>query len=366
MIVGYEAKRIFSNYTGLGNYSRTLIENIAEYYPTEITPVLFTPKVSINKRTEQVYALSKTITPKQKFLWRSFRQVNEWEKNNIDLYHGLSGEIPFINKRNVPVAVTIHDLIYLQYPKMYTAIDRGIYDFKSRYAVKKSDKIIAISQSTKKVIVDLYNVPENKIEVVYQSAHSIFENFKPENADDLADSMLPSSFFLYVGAINERKQLKIIFEALNTLPKDQRLPVVVIGNGGKYLKEVENYVAEKNLRDLFIHLKNFDFHLLPSLYSKATALIYPSLFEGFGIPVIEALWCKCPVVTSNVSSMPEAAGKDSLLIDPYSIDSLRSAMTNILDSKTEMADITEKGYAYVQKFHSKKTTENMVTLYKNI
>lgn len=368
MIVGFEAKRIFSNYTGLGNYARTLIENLAEYYPDNIHPVLFTPKVKLNPRNEKVYSISKTIAPENKFLWRSYRQVNSWASNGLDLYHGLSGEIPIVPSHiKIPVIVTIHDLIYLQFPKMYRLPDRWIYDRKAYYAVNKSDRIIAISEATKNALTDYYKVPENKIEVIYQSAHSIFENFKPENAFDLKDYNLPSSFFLYVGAVNERKQLKLIFETLKTLPESDRLPVVVIGDGRKYLDEVKNYIKNERLDKFFIHLKNFDFNLFPSLYNKATALIYPSLFEGFGIPVIEAQWCGCPVITSNRSSMPEAAGNHSILIDPYSTESLRAAITDILRSPPDkLRNVARQGLNYVQKFHSKTISEDMMSLYKEM
>lgn len=368
MIVGYEAKRIFSNYTGLGNYARTLIENLHTYGGKNFRSVLFTPKKVENERTANILLHSKIVTPQNKMLWRSAGQTRRWNREKIQLYHGLSNEIPIVAKNRIlPVLVTMHDLIFLQFPSMYRAIDRWIYDQKSRYAVKRADGIIAISEATKEALIDLYKVPERKVKVIYQSADQIFENFTPtDNQNFLLRYNLPDSFFIYVGSVNERKQLLQVFAALHLLPESLRIPIVIVGNGKEYFEKVKKFVAQHDLGKYFHHIPDINFPDLPYLYQKAQGLIYPSLFEGFGIPIIEALWCRCPVISGDSSSMPEAAGENSVLVNVRKKEEIANAMQQLLEDQNSRNRITEAGYRYVQRFHSKAVSGQMLDLYKSL
>ncbi len=368
MIVGYEAKRIFSNYTGLGNYARTLIENLHIYGGEDFKSVLFTPKKVENSRTAAILKYSEIITPRNKMLWRSAGQTRRWASENIQLYHGLSNEIPIVSKsRQLPVLLTMHDLIFLQFPSMYRPIDRWIYDQKSRYAAKRADRIISISEATKEAMMEFYKVPEKKISVIYQSADQIFENFKPTTSPELREKYnLPSEYFIYVGSVNERKQLLKVFEALALLPPALRIPVVVIGNGKEYFNLVKNFISQNHLESYLIHVPDVHFPDLPQLYHQARALIYPSLFEGFGIPIIEALWCECPVISGNSSSLPEASGPDSILVDVRNKETIAEAMQRLLENDSLKTKVIKQGREYVQKFHSKHVTEQMLNLYRSM
>lgn len=370
MIVGYEAKRIFSNYTGLGNYARTLIENLHIYGGSDFQSVLFTPKKVENSRTAAILTHSKIITPQNKMLWRSAGQTRHWNKESIQLYHGLSNEIPVVVKsKALPIVVTMHDLIFLQFPAMYRPIDRWIYDQKSRYAVKRADSVIAISEATKEALIEFYKVPDKKIKVIYQSADQVFENFMPFNEKSppsLLRYNLPPKYFIYVGSINERKQLLQVFKALLLLPDSLRIPIVVVGSGKEYFKKIRQFITQHNVEKYFHHIPDISFTDLPNLYQKAQGLIYPSLFEGFGIPIIEALWCRCPVISGNSSSMPEAAGTDSVLVDVRKTEEIATAMQRLLEDEFLREEVAESGYNYVQKFHSKNVSSQMLNLYKSL
>ena len=179
MKIGFDAKRLFNNYTGLGNYSRTLVKNYAQSSTNSIN--LYTTHSNNNKETEIFYDENKFflhITKSLiKSLWRSCGIVKQLKKDKIKIFHGLSNELPIgIKNSGVKSIVTIHDLIFKIYPKTYPLFDRFIYDFKFKHACKTADKIIAISEQTKKDIIRFYNIPENKIEVVYQSCNDLFFN----------------------------------------------------------------------------------------------------------------------------------------------------------------------------------------------
>ncbi|MEZ4987094.1 MAG: glycosyltransferase family 1 protein [Saprospiraceae bacterium] len=209
--IGYDAKRLFNNFTGLGNYSRTLLRNLAAYYPDE-EYFLYTPTIKRHDQTR--YFLDSPMfnvhTPSgmQRLLWRSRGVVNDMARHEVELYHGLSHEIPQgLGKKGIPAVVTIHDLIFKHYPEQYRWWDRQVYDYKFRYACEQSQYVIAISESTKQDVMAFYGIPEEKIRVVYQSCHEGFMVKKPLKTQEAVITKygLPPDFFLYVGSLIPRK-----------------------------------------------------------------------------------------------------------------------------------------------------------------
>ena len=176
MIIGFDAKRFFHNFSGLGNYSRTLIDNLSLQFPQH-TYRLYTPALKSHPTIAEICARKnvEVITPKgNKLFWRSRGMLKQFG-SDLDIFHGLSHELPFgIQQAKVKSVVTIHDLIYHFYPKDFPWIDRKIYDVKFRHACLNADLVIAISESTKKDICQIFDTPENKISVVYQSVNSIY------------------------------------------------------------------------------------------------------------------------------------------------------------------------------------------------
>jgi glycosyltransferase involved in cell wall biosynthesis len=367
MVVGYEAKRVFSNFTGLGNYARTLLNNALLFGPQEYQPLLFTPKKIHHPRTQFLLENTQQVLPAgSALLWRSYRQQFAWSREGLDLYHGLSGELPLVHSSiKIPLLVTIHDVIFRQYPKMYQPWDRWIYHRKTQYALDRADGVIAISEATKNALMEHYRVEPSKIVVLYQAADPIFENFSEGKGSQAGPTQyaLPPDYWLYVGAVNERKQLLKVFEALASMPKAERIPVVVVGEGGAYWQAVKKYIHANDLSSYCIAIPKVDFSLLPSIYHQAKALIYPSLFEGFGIPLIEALWTGCPVITSNTSSMPEAAGENSFLINPHSVEELRETMRVVLQGGEHLDHRRAMGRNHVEKFRGLRVTEQLFSLY---
>lgn len=369
--IGFDAKRLFNNFTGLGNYSRTLVHNLTEQFPDH-SYYLYSPKVKKNEETH--FFLNSphfnVVQPKMTVgsFWRSFTIKKALKRNKLDLYHGLSHEIPFgLAKTGIKSVVTIHDLIFKFYPQQYGWIDRKIYDAKFRYACENADRIIAISESTKKDIARLYNINPAKISVIYQSCH---ERFMQEKSDKLKEAILkkynlPKEYLFYVGSIVERKNLLGILEAIQKLPKDLALPLVVVGGGSSYKTKVMQYIAQHNLTDR-VYMISPDFEDLPALYQQAAVFLYPSYYEGFGIPILEALFSRTPVITSNASSLPEAAGKDAYLIAPDQPVQMAIGIEHILTDSAFRQKMIDSGYAHAQQFRGDKLTQQVMDLYEEV
>jgi glycosyltransferase involved in cell wall biosynthesis len=381
MKIAFDAKRAYQNGTGLGHYSRTLISSLANDFP-ENEYYLCAPKLTErfdisslkNVRNVVPTRLHKKMLSS---LWRSSWVKSDLEKMNIDIYHGLSNEIPRnINKTSIKSVVTIHDLIFERYPDQYKKIDVQIYHKKFKYACQKADVVIAISQQTKEDIMRFYNIPEEKITICYQSCNPGFAVEISEEEKQRIKKLygLPEEFYLYVGSIIERKNLLNICKALSVLDKEQNnIPLVVIGDGGSYKKKVKQYISEAGLTDRVIFLSDKEelksLHSFitakdfPAIYQQALCMVYPSFFEGFGIPVLEALWSKIPVITSNVSCLPETGGDAAYYVDPASPAEIASALSSIKNNKELIATMIDKGWQHAQKFTPQKCAADVMQVY---
>ncbi len=346
--IGFDAKRLFLNFTGLGNYSRNLVHRYHLQYP-EDELYLFTPDLSQDARTTPfIDDSSYTIIRPQGFkpLWRTLEMVQDIAASHLQVYHGLSHELPTgLSKLHVGKVVTIHDLIFKYYTQDYSRIDRQIYDWKWKHACHAADVIIAISEQTKHDIVHYYNIPPEKIQVIYQDIDPVFSS---RVTSDMISSVrstygLPSTYNLYVGSLISRKNLLSIIRAMALHPEHERVPLVIIGQGDSYKKEVIAAAMRHRIQPLLHWLGSPSFHDFPALYAGAQMMIYPSFHEGFGLPVVEAMQIGIPVITSNQSSLKEAGGDAALLTDPASPEELASAMQRIQSDEFLRQHMIEKG-----------------------
>lgn len=374
MNIGFDAKRAFQNRTGLGNYSRTLVTSLAAYYPQHHY-FLFAPK---SKPLFKPAAGMRTVLPQKphhrwlKPVWRSRWVVNDLRHHHINIYHGLSAELPFgIHNSGVKSVVTMHDLIFERYPKQYNPIDVYTYRRKAVYACREASRVIAISGQTKADLMEFYRVPEERISVCYQGCDPSFQ--RQHTADDVKQMktkyMLPQDYFLYVGSVIERKNLMGIAQAMRSLKGKLDLPLVVLGDGTGYKKEVKEYLRKEGLEQQVIWLNEthkFAFADLPALYQGALALLYPSMFEGFGIPILEALWSRTPVITSNGSCFAETGGNAALYVDPFQPAAIANAMEQVVADEVLRADMQQKGILHAQLFTLDKCAAAVMNVYENI
>lgn len=372
MNIAFDAKRAFLNNSGLGNYARTLIKSVNSYYP-ENKYTLFTTRQPENdfqkfisaQKNISVQEPQSFIDKKLRSRWRSFGITELLNEQHIDVYHGLSNELPFnIKNFKGKKIVTIHDLIFLRYPKLYPFLDSKIYNKKFRHACDIADVIVAISEETKRDIEKYYFIPENKIQVIYQSCDELYYQ-EPSTAhiqEVIAKHKLPDIFLLYVGTIEERKNLLTLIKALKQV-KD--IPLVIVGKKKNYFKTVMEYIHKNNLENRVKFLEYVSNADLPVLYRLATVFIFPSIFEGFGIPIIEALTSRTPVITTQGGCFPEAGGPDSIYINPNDENELAEKINLLMNSESTRNQISEKGFEYAQNFHPKNITKQLISLYKN-
>jgi len=373
MRIGFDAKRAFLNNTGLGNYSRDTIRVLSHFYTTNKYFLYTTknnknPKLSFLKDSKNTYIRTpeSLLNKALKAYWRSKSIVKDLFNNKIDIYHGLSHEIPLgIEKTSIKTVVTIHDLIFIRYPHLFKTIDRKIYYKKFKSACERANKIIAVSEQTKKDIIAFFDIPKNKITVVYQGCNKIFQNTVTDSIkrEALSKYNIPNKYLLYVGAIEERKNLLTILKTLKDLPK-QRL--VIIGNGKSYKVKCLRFISKNNLSDRVMFLSDLSLEEMAVLYQSAQVMIYPSIFEGFGIPILESLFSKTPVITSKGGCFSEAGGSNSKYINPLSVSEMKEAILEIQDSTELQNTMREKGFKYAQKFTDDKIAKNLMTVYNTL
>ena len=373
MIIGFDGKRAVSNFTGLGNYSRFVIGALNKKFQGEVYKI-FAPKRKNNrefndllkKNTSDLYPKSK-IAKLLPSVWRSKLILKDLKEEKIDIFHGLSGELPFgISKTGIKSVVTIHDLIFRHYPEYYKPIDRTIYDYKFRRACKEADKIIAVSDCTKRDIISYYNISEDKIVTVYQGCHP---NFKAIPNQTLIEEVrktynLPKRYIACIGTVEERKNLLLVAKAMAHLPEDVYL--IAVGRKTPYAKEVEDFCVQNGLRKRVRIIEGVPFKYLPSIYHAAELFTYTSRFEGFGIPIVEAISAGLTGVVATGSCLEEAGGEGVVYVNPDSVKECADALNKLLTNKEYKENLIAKGKEHIKKFLPDTIAEEIMKVYKEI
>ncbi len=377
MKIAFDAKRAFNNFTGLGNYSRFIINAIAGH-SKESEQILFTPKIAEHAEGQAFFKKfrSQVILPKGVWkagslqsTWRSSQTGKIANKQNADVFHGLSNELPSGLKTGVRKIVTIHDLIFLRYPEFYPAIDRMIYKKKFKSACTQADTIIAVSEQTKEDIVSFFEIDPAKIQVVYQGLHPIYlQDVKSERMVYLLSQYhLMQPYFLYVGSIEERKNAERLVRSFKLVldQVDDDLLLLIVGKKTDYQAKVEATVAELNLEQNVRILNKVPFNDLPFLYKGALASVYPSLFEGFGIPVLESLMMKTPVVAGKGSCLQEAGGKHALYADPENIEDIAQQMLRMATEAGVGEQLLKDVDTHLAQFTAEEISSQLFEIYKS-
>lgn len=287
--------------------------------------------------------------------------------DGIDIFHGLSNELPLnIKRAKCKTVVTIHDLIFKSNPKYYHFIDRIIYDYKFRHACKVADRVIAVSNFTKREIMRYYHTPAEKIDVVYQGCDKAFAApIDKHKLDEVRQQYnLPTEYLLYVGSIEERKNLMLVAYALKRMEKK---PIVVaVGKRTRYTNKIVDYLERNGLAQQILFFHQVPFADLPSIYRMATAFVYPSRIEGFGIPMLEALSSGIPAIGCTGSCLEEAGGSGSLYIEPDDIDGMATAIYRVMNDSRLRQTMIEQGKMYAQRFNDKELCANLMAVYNKI
>ena len=367
MKIGFDAKRAFLNSSGLGVYSRNTLNALKTYFP-EHSYVLFTPEVRMslfkNCSSFETVSPNKHIPDKIRSLWRSIFLKYSIMHKQPDIFHGLSNELPQgINRTGTCSVVTIHDLIFLRYPEFYNYIDRNIYFKKVKYACNIADKIIAVSNQTKSDIESFLNIVPDKIEVICQPVSAEF--FQDHNTEEIINKYgIPGKFILSVGTLEKRKNQLTLLKALKSANIDT--PVVFVGQKTSYVNELNRYITEQNMKGQVWFLSNLPEYDLAGLYQTASLSVYISIFEGFGLPLIESMASGCPVVTSNKSCLPETAGGAAVLCNPADEKEIGQNIARLLENNEAKKKISQESIFRAKLFHPENYAKKLISLYMDL
>ena len=370
MRIGFEAKRIFHNSSGLGNYGRNLITQLGNYYQNH---QYFLYNTKTGKINFKLPPKTKEILPDSSFsklfcsLWRSKSITKQLKSDKLDLFHGLSNELPFgIKETGIKSIVTIHDLIFKRFPQYYKALDIKFYDAKTRYACENADGIIAISEQTKKDIIDFYGISSSKVKVIYQGCAEIYKQEIAESQKTQVKNKfkLPEKFVLNVGTIEERKNLKTLLKSIAQL---EDIHLVVVGSKRKqYFKQCQELINSLNLTTRVHFLSNVADQELAAIYQIAKLFVYPSFYEGFGIPLIEALNSKTPIIAAKGSCLEEAGGKGSIYCNPDDVTTFSEQIFEVLSNDQLQKEMILKGLTYARQFDDDVIAKNIMNYYLSI
>lgn len=316
MRIGLDAKRIFRNGSGLGEYGRNLARGLHAHFPL-IDVHLYTPKLGdlFPENGFSVHMPSQFWGKKFPSGWRTKGIVQDLKKDQIQLYHGLSNEIPMgLKKAGIKSVVTIHDLIFLHFPHYYPVFDVAIYRRKFAHAIREADHIIAISEQTRQDILAWQPAAAGKVSVVYQGCRPAFYE-TVEDADRKRAAALyglKPGFVLAVGAGNPRKNLEILVDALAHFVPASRPQLVIVAGNSRYQRRIRQYVMAKSLANWVVFLENVSDADLPALYHSAGVFAFPSVVEGFGVPLLEAMAAGAPIVACDNVGFHEVCGQGAV------------------------------------------------------
>jgi glycosyltransferase involved in cell wall biosynthesis len=290
----------------------------------------------------------------------------ECRRENLDIFHAQYILPPFCRSRSV---TTIADILFERYPEFYSPMERLKFGVLFPWSARRSDHIITVSQASKNDIIDRYHIAPERVTVVYEAPR---EEFRQMDVDRCRETLareydIRVPFILYVGRINARKNLERLVEALAIL-SGKRFPheLVIVGKqdwmADRVLQKVRDLSLESKVR--FVGYVPTDH--LPVFYNAADLFVYPSICEGFGIPLVEAMACGVPVVTSFGSSLEEVASNAAVLADPYSVSSITGAIEKVLSDKAFAGELKEKGLRRASEFSEARKAEETISVYRSV
>ncbi len=305
-----------------------------------------------------------TRSPMMRVLWEQIQQPRVLRRIQADLVHAPVFVGPLIAP--CPMVATIHDLSFIRYPHLFRRANRLYLTLMTRLSARRAQRLIAVSEHTARESAQLLGVPQDRITVVY---HGVDSTFRPLPADEVAAFRehrgLPESFVLFVGTLEPRKNLTRLMEAFAHLDCG-RTALVLAGGKGWLYDELFSSIEALGLEQSVLFPGYVPNEELPLWYNAATAFAYPSLYEGFGMPVTEAQACGTPVLTSSTTSLPEAAGEAALLVDPQDTEAIAAGLEQLLNDKGLRKSLRERGLAHARTFTWSRTARETVQVYRQV
>ncbi len=367
MRIGIDGRYIQDHFPGIGRYTYNLVQALAKAAPEDSFVLLYNPQL-VNTRydLETLQSPNLEIVPVEVStlsLAAQYRLPSLVRRLRLDLFHS-----PYYIKPCLlpcPSVVTIYDLIPRLYPQYISPWARGIFEMAIRLAIVTSRLVITVSQSAKEDLVRLLGVPPSK---VWVTPLGVDTQFCPANEEAIFNLRqkydLPGGYILYLGINKPHKNLVRLVEAFAKVKTGRKL--VLAGKEDPRYREVHKVVKQLSLQDRVVFLGRVPEEDLPALYSAADLFVYPSLYEGFGLPVLEAMACGVPVVCSSTSSLPEIAGQAAVVVDPLDLSQLARALERVLGDSDLRASMRQEGLKQAARFSWERTAKETLAVYRQV
>jgi glycosyltransferase involved in cell wall biosynthesis len=371
MRIGIDATALPPNPVGAGNYIINLIRSLAALEEPEELVVFAQPHgrrlIDVPPRPGFAWVVLPEMNPALRLGWEQTVFPLLIRRNGIDLLHSLHYTMPLV--RPCKTVVTYHDMTFFFYPGLHTRTKRWFFPLAIRASARRADALIAVSENTRRDSIRILGIPPEKICAI---PLGVAAHFRP-----IADRAcleqtrrkynLPDRFILYVGLVEPRKNLPSLIRAYQSLAsRGVNQALVVVGRFGWMVSEVLDLVNELGFKDRVHFTGYIPDQDLPMVYNLADLFVYPSVYEGFGLPPIEALACGTPVVTTAVSTMPEHVGEAGVLVPPDDEETLAQAMYKVLVTPSLRQELAKKGPQQAAQFTWEQTSRKTMQVYRNL
>ncbi len=377
-INGYEAvvprfgydKEGLPNRVGSGEFAFQLLLNLYKIDRSNSYRI-YVPSLALGSDPQNFQKLG---LPEESGRWRYVtlvKRVGPWtitslakklfsDRDKIDVFFSPTHYLPLYIP--CPSVISILDVSYIKFPELFKK--RDLYQLKiwGRYSIKKASKIITISESSKNDIINYYGVPSSAVVVVYPG---IKEMDKKAGVNIRAKYKVDGGYILFVGTLQPRKNVAKLIEAFSEI-KDKNIKLVIVGKKGWMFEEILNAPKKYGVLERVKFIDNVSDGDLPGFYADASCFVLPSLYEGFGLPVLEAMQNGCPVITSNISSLPEAGGDAALYVNPLDTSDIADKIDKVLTDENLRAEMIKKGYEQVKKFSWEKTARETLKVLESL
>jgi len=353
MKIGIDVQSTLGRKTGIGVYTHNLLQALRRVAPQ-------------HEYVELSWGRTRELRTHQRLWWQQVELPRRARSAAVEVLHVTGFDAPWW--RPCPTLLTVHDLIGLLFPGNFPLVSRFYWSYWLPRTVRWADQIIADSEHTKRDLIRLLNIPPERIKVVYPGVDKVFQPIEEQAALEALRHKysLPPDIILYVGTLEPRKGLDILIIAYSVLVADIPHHLVIAGKKGWYTESLFCQVEALGLRERVHFIGYVADEDLPGLYNLANLFVYPSRYEGFGLPPLEAMACGVPVVCSNAASLPEVIGDAALLVPPDNVEALVVAIHKVLNDKNLRAEMRTKGLEQAKKFTWEETARRTVEIYEKM
>lgn len=306
-----------------------------------------------------------TINPRVRIPWEQFLAPLILRRTRADLFHGVHSVVPLAT--STPSVVTVHDLAFIRFAQTFRAYNRAYLDFATRLSVRRAARVLVVSEHTKREVMGLLGVPAEQIVVTPNAVRDHFRVPEKSTLEAFRTAKgLPERFLLYVGTLEPRKNLPTLLEAYATIARTHDVPLIVGGGKGWLYDAVFRRLEELGLQERVRFVGYVEEEELPLWYAAATVFVFPSIYEGFGMPPLEAMACGTPVVTSNSSSLPEVVGDAGITVPPHDPAGFAKALDRVLSDAELHEELRARGLAQARRFSWRITAERTLAAYRAV